>query len=585
MLWLIGGSSADQTPVFRVDADLVMVDLVATDRSGAFVADLQASDIELLENGRPQKIEFVRLVRGRAPAAGGASAPSGAPDAARTVPNRSDSPEPADAGTAAEGTAIAIVLDMATIPADAIGRVREAIDGMVDRELPADARILVASVADGITIHQPFTADRAAVRGALHGLPGPSGTPVGFREMLDTADQLCETAATRADPMPAFEQMIALGKAMLFENRRQIATMADGLKALSRSVAAMPGRKHLVLYSAGYPLDPVNHVIELAVAANSACAGTDPAGAPNRLGATGRDQSAGSLRRRIAEELSGGATFDVAGTLQAVVDRANRAQVSFYAIDPRGLATTAPQATQRASARMTRSGQLQRFTALEVTLPQEFLRTVAGDTGGRAFLNTNDLSAGLRRAWADASEYYLIGYRPAVTPRPGTFHRIELRLRRSDLDARYRRGYYAVTPREMATSDIEQALRAPAAFDGTGLEVDASFTARGRLRVVALLPPSAIRFTPSDRGHVAEISVHATLRDEKGSLYGGKALFGRDVSLRLSPEQLKALLASDNVEIPVEVDAPSPAKYRLTVAARESGGWVGARTIDLTLQR
>jgi hypothetical protein len=79
--------------------------------------------------------------------------------------------------------------------------------------------------------------------------------------------------------------------------------------------------------------------------------------------------------------------------------------------------------------------------------------------------------------------------------------------------------------------------------------------------------------------------VHATLRDEKGALFGGKPLFGKDVSVRLNSTQLEALLKSDNVEIPVEVDAPTPAKYRLTVAARESGGWIGARTIDLTLQR
>ena len=66
---------------------------------------------------------------------------------------------------------------------------------------------------------------------------------------------------------------------------------------------------------------------------------------------------------------------------------------------------------------------------------------------------------------------------------------------------------------------------------------------------------------------------------------GGKPLFGRDITMRLSEAQLETLLKSDNVEIPVEVDPPAPAKYRLTVAARESGGWIGARAIDLTLQR
>ena len=313
---------------------------------------------------------------------------------ARTVPApRPLKPRlPVHAGSS-DGVAIAIVLDMSTIPADAIGRVRDVIVGMVEKDLPSEARVLIASVADGVTIHQPFTTDRAAIKASLAAIPRPPGTPVGFAQMLDVADQLCDVAKTPADPMPAFEQMIALGKAMMFDNRKQLTAMADGMKALSRAMSATPGRKHVVLYSTGYPLDPLNHIIELATAANATCANVDPGGAPNRIGATGRDQSAGSLRRRIAEELSGAATFDVPGTVQGLIDSANRSQVSFYTIDPRGLVTTSPQATQRVSARMTRGGQLQRFVALETTLPQEFLRTVAGDTSGRSFLNTNDLAA------------------------------------------------------------------------------------------------------------------------------------------------------------------------------------------------
>jgi hypothetical protein len=202
-----------------------------------------------------------------------------------------------------------------------------------------------------------------------------------------------------------------------------------------------------------------------------------------------------------------------------------------------------------------------------------------------AFLNSNDLTMALRRAWVDASEYYLIGYKPAGAAQAGKYHRIALQLRRPDLDLRYRRGYHAATARELATSDIEQALRSPAAFEQTGLEIDAAFNDRGKLRIVAFIPPTVLRFTASDRAHVAGISVHATLRDDKGVLLAGKPLFGRDVTLRLSASQLESLLKSDNVEIPVEVDPPPPAKYRLTVVARESGGWIGARTTDLTLQR
>ena len=174
----LGVPSATQPPpVFRVDSELVVVDLVATDRTGQFVGDLQPADIELLEDGRPQKLQFVRLTRGSA-RVDGAAAPSAGEPARPASPSTTpaETSRPGGAG-ASDGAAIAIVLDMSTIPADAIGRVREVIVGMVQKDLPAEARVLIASVADGLTIHQPFTTDRAAISASLGALPGPAGTP------------------------------------------------------------------------------------------------------------------------------------------------------------------------------------------------------------------------------------------------------------------------------------------------------------------------------------------------------------------------------------------------------------------------
>lgn len=50
-------------PTFRLGTELVVVDLIPTDCAGRFVPDLQPSEIRLLEDGKPQRIEFVRLVR------------------------------------------------------------------------------------------------------------------------------------------------------------------------------------------------------------------------------------------------------------------------------------------------------------------------------------------------------------------------------------------------------------------------------------------------------------------------------------------------------------------------------------------
>ncbi len=551
-------AQSPSAPVFRVGTELVVVDLVATDRSGRFVDDLQAADFRILEDGKPQRVEFVTLVRQGTVAAPGAA---GALDPGRTTEGSLPSGRPD--GLDEAPARVAVVVDLVSTPADAIPRVRDAILAMVDEELPERAETMLATLWHGVNVVQPFTADRAAFTAAVRALPAPAGAALGSTEVIRRSEQICDAGGL----VPGFlQQLITMGREVIADNEKQLAASSDALAALARSMASMPGRKHVVFYSSGYVLNPVGHVIELVSAAFEACGG-DPDYA----------------RRQAGQDLAAAGSFDPT-VLETMLDRANRSQVSIYTVDPRGLVVTSAQAYQSVSARGTRGGRSQRLLALEATLPQEYLRTVAADTGGRSFLNSNDLTQGLRRAWRDASEYYLIGYVPSSGRKPGRFHRIDVKVGRADLDVRHRRGYYAMTDKDVATSDVQQALGRPDLFERAGLEADVSVEGR-RLRVTAFLPPSALRFTEEGDVHVASATVHAVLRDDAGRVVNGRPLFGQDVGIKVNVGQLERLLASDNIEIPVDVDAPGPGTYRLTVVARDSGGWIGAQTIALTVGR
>jgi VWFA-related protein len=549
------GAQSSGGRVFRVTTEFVVVDVVATDRSGRFVDDLQAGDFQILEDGKPQRVEFVTLVRQGAVADAGAA---GALDQARTTDWTSSSGR--GGGLDEAPARVAVVVDLVSTPADAIPRVRDAILAMVDEELPERAEAMLATLWHGVNVVQPFTADRAAFTAAVRALPAPAGAALGITEVIRRSEQMCDAGGL----VPGFlQQLITMGREVIADNEKQLAASSDALAALARSMASMPGRKHVVFYSSGYVLNPVGHVIELVAAAFEGCGG-DPDYA----------------RRQAGQDLAAAGSFD-STVLETMLDRANRSQVSIYTVDPRGLVVTSAQAYQSVSARGTRGGRSQRLLALEATLPQEYLRTVAADTGGRSFLNSNDLTQGLRRAWRDASKYYLIGYVPPSGRKPGRFHRIDVKVGRADLDVRHRRGYYAMTDRDVVTSDVQQALGRPELFEGAGLEVEAAVEGR-RLRVTAFLPPRALRFTEAGDVRVADATVHAVLRDDTGRLVNGRPLFGRDVGLKLNALQLERLLESDNVEIPVDVDAPPAGTYRLTVVARDSGGWIAAQTIELT---
>jgi VWFA-related protein len=139
--------------------------------------------------------------------------------------------------------------------------------------------------------------------------------------------------------------------------------------------------------------------------------------------------------------------IDNQAQLHATVDAAIRAGVSIWTIDARGLVAQAPlgDATQGSP------GGQSMYTgasALQVTSnfqqSQDTLYAIASDTGGKAFLDNNDLSAGIVQAQKAISDYYIIGYYTTNTERDGKFRRIRISLKptvEAKLD--YREGYYA----------------------------------------------------------------------------------------------------------------------------------------------
>jgi hypothetical protein len=139
-----------------------------------------------------------------------------------------------------------------------------------------------------------------------------------------------------------------------------------------------------------------------------------------------------------------------------LLDRANRANVSFYPIDARGLAAidqslgtgpVVPPEVDRARLR----------TRLE------HLRTLADSTDGLAVVDTNDLQRGVRRIVDDLTSYYLLGYYSTNTKLDGKFRSLKVRVKRPGVDVRARRGYRAVTEDEFTASREMTATAAAAA--------------------------------------------------------------------------------------------------------------------------
>src|SRR6185436_18942239 len=126
-----------------------------------------------------------------------------------------------------------------------------------------------------------------------------------------------------------------------------------------------------------------------------------------------------------------------------IIGDANRANATFYTIDPRGLPVFDTPIEQRATI-VADAGMLRRRL--------DSLHTLADATDGMAVQNNNDLDVGFKRIANDLSSYYLLGYLSSNSKLDGKYHTIKVRVKRPGVDVRARRGYRSATEEEVASA-------------------------------------------------------------------------------------------------------------------------------------
>jgi VWFA-related protein len=145
--------------------------------------------------------------------------------------------------------------------------------------------------------------------------------------------------------------------------------------------------------------------------------------------------------------------------LRAAVNAAVRSNLAIYTMDMRGLqALVAGGEAQSASLRgvSAYSGQSTRNALNSNFTTQETLVTLASDTGGRAFLDSNDFSKIFKGVQQDTSTYYLLGYHSTNMARDGRYRRIVVKSNVPGVKIDYRRGYYAPADYQHSTKDDKE---------------------------------------------------------------------------------------------------------------------------------
>jgi VWFA-related protein len=276
--------------------------------------------------------------------------------------------------------------------------------------------------------------------------------------------------------------------------------------------------------------------------------------------------------------------------LRAAVNMAVRANVSLYPVDTRGLqAFAAGGSASSASIRGTSaySGRAveQQFDSNFQT--QETLATLANDTGGRAFFDTNDFTKAYDRVQADTSTYYVLGYRSTNTRMDGRYRKITVKLNRPDVKLEYRTGYYG--PRDFqhyTKDDKEQQLQDELASDLPNTDVPVYLSTelfrsqedKYFIPVSLVVPGSAIPFTPATEKDKASLDILGLVREKKTNFPVGNVRDTVKIALEGTQETRR-----QNVQYNTGF-LLAPGTYHLKLVIRENqNGSMGSFETDLTV--
>ena len=537
-----------ELPSFHIKSDLVVVDLIVTDQDGEFVRNLTLSEVSVYEDGKKQKISFFRLV-------GKQERQKKAKDLRleRAMALDPLAPGQSHMTDSASGTSLVILLDLNTVDPLDLDRAKDFIVNFMRSQLTPNDRVMIASIRHGLTIDQSFTSDSSKLIKAVEGIQPELRPKTSFTEFNEEAERIV-TGGSIASIFSAPEQVRARAEQFLGNLRVSVGHTRDAISALIGHLRSLPGRKHIVYYSAGYPLNPeeyLENIIRRVLGWN-------------RVEAfTGRS---GKLVHR----------GDIRDALHFLTDRANRSQVSVYSVDVRGLKSSGWGDARRQGSLDPEYGLR---LAADVTAPQDFLRSLSSDSGGLSFVNDNDLSKGLERAYLDTKEYYIIGYVPTTKRKKGKIHRIEVEVTRSKLNVRSRKEYIETDEDSLLQTDLLNALKFPELFQHFPLQIDVS-VGSGKIEVKFFIPSPGIIFNFEDHRYQCLVEIFGVLVDSQGKWAGGKLAFARKfpVDIHVSDwfQQLKTegrlgreLLAQRPDLAPtVEADAP-PGKYNLIVVVRQ----------------
>jgi VWFA-related protein len=380
-LLAISATAQQPQPVFTANSNLVVVDVTVRDKSGRPIEGLRAGDFAVFEDGKPQKIAMFEFQK---------LSEEPAPPPKLALADQLKPPEAPKTTITSEKPGqvqyhdkrlMVFYLDFSSMGISEQLRAQEAALDYAAKHITKDDLVAILLYTSQIQVLTDFTADRDVIDSILKALPiGEMSELAGLADTDDTNGE--DTGAAFVADETEFN---------IFNTDQKLAAIEQA----ARMLAPLPEKKALIYFSAG-------------------------------VNKTGIDNQA---------------------QLEATINAAVKANLAVYPIDARGLMADPPGGdASHAASRGTGiyNGSVYNQQRATINDSQETLYTLAADTGGKAFFDSNDITAGIVQAQQQMRSYYLLGYYTTNAAQDGKYRKITVKLNNlASAKIEHRKGYYA----------------------------------------------------------------------------------------------------------------------------------------------
>src|SRR5258708_7346275 len=481
---------AELPPILsRTNAPLVFVDVVVTEKKGQPVTALKAEDFTVEENGKKQKVSIL-VPPGTAPQVAPTPAPPG------ILSNHPEHVGPA-------GIPTVLLLDAANSPfkEQAYGRSQMLKYAVEQAQLGHPMAVL--ALTDRLHVLQQFTSDPQVLLTAIKNFkpeeqilqPGAGAAPTAVAPDMGGGprDFGVQLLVARAEVSGFANLQIG------YEIERRTLITIEAMRSLARMLGGLPGRKNVVWLTANFPFDliPDDRTIsdaELAADLPSVRQKSLQVNAAGSIAAEQRSLHGQEIRENEAQLASANIAIypvDLNGLVGGMEGSAAFSSAHMNDINGAGIANTA----------------LAQVSGLQAS--QGTMREVAAETGGKPYMNQNEIKDGIALAAADDKASYQLGYYPENKKWDGKYRNIKVKVSQGGTQIRYRKGYFAVDPTQTKNQNYEQNVAEALQVNPPATQISFMAQAKpgdpGKLRVIFLV--DAHTLTAEDAGGSKKLNV------------------------------------------------------------------------------